>query len=127
MKKKKPRFFKLDNYTWSFSCFVFAGWKKEKAMKKMCSLLDITPTAEMLEEFKVENPRGGRFLFGSSVDSAIWFDCCAPGAGIVSHECLHAVHHILRRKGVGPMDDNTEEAYAYLLMWFVREIGNRLW
>ena len=40
---------------------------------------------------------------------------------VVAHECLHAVSYFLRHKGI-PLNDDTEEAYAYYLQFLVRQI-----
>ena len=40
---------------------------------------------------------------------------------IIAHECMHAVGYVLRRKGI-PFNADTDEAYAYLLQFLVKEI-----
>lgn len=42
---------------------------------------------------------------------------------IVAHEALHAARLLLFSVGVGPMDENNEEAYAYLLSLLVSRIA----
>lgn len=41
--------------------------------------------------------------------------------GVISHECLHAVHFIADEKGI-VADFNNDEAIAYLLKWCVDEV-----
>ena len=49
-------------------------------------------------------------------------DKCEPIThGIVAHEALHVVHSILSTIGF-ELDDNSQEAYAYLIEWVVDEI-----
>jgi len=56
----------------------------------------------------------------------IWFSEPRPALPVISHEALHSVGHVLRQMGFGPMTEELEETYAYLLMWTVEEIWNRV-
>lgn len=56
----------------------------------------------------------------------IWFDD-RPGAAIVAHEALHSTVHLMKTIGMGPLCEENEEAFAYLQMWVVAAIGDRLW
>ncbi len=40
----------------------------------------------------------------------------------ITHEAIHAVYHMLSKSGVGPMNEDTEEVYAYLTGWLVGEL-----
>lgn len=42
-------------------------------------------------------------------------------AGLLAHECLHAVNFILKDAGITPTE-SSEEAYTYLLEWMVEAV-----
>jgi hypothetical protein len=50
----------------------------------------------------------------------IWLPYKVP-MSIIAHECLHAVHYILMKKGLW-LTDSSEEAYAYLLQFIMKNI-----
>lgn len=43
----------------------------------------------------------------------------------LAHECFHAISYCLRRSGI-ELSDATEESYAYLLQFLVKEIKEQL-
>lgn len=49
-----------------------------------------------------------------------------PDDGTMAHEAFHVVRHIMATIGM-PLSDESDEAYAYLLGWLVREISRRLY
>jgi hypothetical protein len=44
-----------------------------------------------------------------------------PDAGLIAHECFHAVYSILESKKIA-LCHETEEVYAYLIQFLVKEI-----
>ena len=44
-----------------------------------------------------------------------------PDAGLIAHECFHAVYSILESKKI-PLCYETEEVYAYLIQYLVNKI-----
>src|SRR5882757_4687602 len=88
---------------------------------------------KILDNFNKEervNQQGLTYLFTSE-----YMLCCilkindfkkdARGISVLSHECFHAAEFILRQCGFH-LNDNSHEAYAYLLGYFVKEIYKRL-
>lgn len=43
---------------------------------------------------------------------------------VVAHECFHATWSLLKQKGL-ELHESSEEAYAYMLEWLLREILTR--
>ena len=121
-KKIKVKTYKVLNPVYSYALFLRIYGTKEEAL----SWFD--------KKFECEQPavnnlsaKEGSFIFTPSKRShLLWFGDI-PGGGLAAHEALHSVKHVLEHAGLGPLNNDTEEAYAYLLDWTVRQIGCKLW
>ena len=54
----------------------------------------------------------------------MWFKRVKPSPRMISHECYHAVRHIMRLTFI-PAENSTEEVWAYYLDWLVGNIWNK--
>lgn len=81
---------------------------------------------EYKEKFEIiPNDRSGGHV--CSVDNAgclIWLKEGA-WAGLVAHECFHAVHLLLKSREI-PLCEETEELYAYSIEWLFNQIVGSL-
>lgn len=127
---RRPCTILLYNETYDQQFFICLGTTYEQAQKKWQETLlkskFLTP-AERKEveamEIEISRPRtNARTMFFAKINfPCIWFPKRAPTPDIVAHECLHLTHWLLKEKGLRLTDDS-EEAYTYLLQWFVKEI-----
>ncbi|WZO97327.1 hypothetical protein EP7_004352 [Isosphaeraceae bacterium EP7] len=126
MKKKRPakriRSFKIENDVWQYVLFVRVGGTREQAESWFDKTFGEPQSLAWLSKCR----NATTFYRTDERSHLIWFDA-KPGGGIVSHEALHSVQHVLSHSGLGPLSEATEEAYAYLLGWTVMQIGLRLW
>lgn len=53
----------------------------------------------------------------------MWFSEKQPNIGLVAHEVFHAVYNLLERIGIR-LSSDSEEAYAYLTQFLIKEITN---
>ena len=126
-KKNKIITFKLINPVFLYAVFIRIGGNKEDAIKFFEKKFEIEAS-----EISARNQNESACLAGSTIFSdgesshLVWFDS-VPGAGIASHEGLHSTIHALTECGLGPIDENNEEAYAYCLQWFLRKLGEKIW
>lgn len=117
---KRITAFKLENEVWQYALFVRVGGTREQALRWFERKLCGAPETEK------SGPYATTFYRNDERSHLIWFEE-VPGGGTAAHEALHSVKHVLAHVGLGPLSDDTEEAYAYLLQWTVSEIGRRLW
>ena len=111
------------------SNFVLLCCPREDVVKALRTVVQRKP-AKVLEDGGLGDVGGGiagRFV-GAHHDehgtlAAIWLRPDA-GAGVMSHEALHAVFYVLDNKGLRLCDDS-EEAFTYYLQWLMAEIANR--
>jgi hypothetical protein len=119
MKRKKLKTFSFVNPIYDYRVFIRVGGTKDEAITWASKKFDCN--------FGSSKPsQACAFLPEDDSSHMIWFKDI-PGGGVVSHESLHSAAHVLRHVGVGPLTDETEEAYTYLTGWTAREIGRRLW
>lgn len=59
--------------------------------------------------------------------SGLWFSDLKPKGHVVTHECYHAMWHVMNTVGIDLNKEASEEAAAYYLSWLVRQIGRRFW
>lgn len=117
-KIRKLRRWIFRNDTWLFEIALVVSDDKEAAAKHISKIIQ--------NEAEIDPAKIGMTWTVGGGLSVIWLPERA-GAGIVSHEAFHATRYILECKGLGELSDETEEAYAYLLDWIVRQIGRRIW
>ncbi|MDX1463960.1 MAG: hypothetical protein R3359_12955 [Marinirhabdus sp.] len=125
-RRKKPkktaiRTFKVVNDVWSYAIFVRIGGSVEQAAKAMDKLFE----SSFAEDNSNPHALARCFLLDNEKSHLIWFRE-SPGAGLLTHEVLHSVHHVLDCSGM-QLNRETEEAYAYLIDWTVRQIGFKIW
>lgn len=115
--KQKPTTRRIVNETFHYALFVRVGGTKESAIRFF--------------ERKFRPDGGDTRAQASAIGSVIFADyershVCwlsdEANLGVVAHEALHSVSHVMRHAGVGPMCEQNEEAYAYLLQWTVNGI-----
>lgn len=98
---------------------------KELAADKNVEYID----KELKDYMKLEGNTQGRmfshFPFGFAVllkHKESWVET----AGLVSHECLHLTHYILKRAGL-TLSEESEEAYTYLQEYLLKEILKKMY
>lgn len=119
-KKQKVHTWEIVNPVYDYSLFVRIGDTRDDTLRWFA------------KEFKIEehssigdgcNSYATVIHYAPTKSHAIWFrkwDCA-----IIAHEALHSIRHVMERAQIY-LSCSTEEAYAYLLGWTVREITKRL-
>lgn len=112
--------FIVKENTWGSAVFVFIGDKKETSdfIKKRWNVDIANDIASNSGYYAtLENNKTKK------ISRILWVN--QFGVGILAHEILHLVKAILKHRGLGDMNDETEEAYAYLLEYFIKEITRK--
>lgn len=99
--------------------WVQRGGTKESAVAWYCRKIG-KPTFEV-------TTRGcdGHFASYEDRGGVLWF-CPKAGAGIITHETLHATQNLFSHLDA-KLDNNAEEIFAYYQQWLTKEIVRRLW
>lgn len=121
-KRERVKTYKIINQTWQYALFLRVGGTVEAATRWFDKKFDVDSddSANISADARTSYVTDER-------SHLIWFKHHCPGAGLIAHEAFHSTKHVLTHAGLGPLNDETEEAFAYLLMWTVREIGQRIW
>ena len=89
-----------------------------KTHKDYCKILK--SDLNIIKEPKINiNGECSVYAFNGNEVCFIWVK--TKRVSFIAHEVFHAVSYVLRHKGV-PLSDNTDEVYAYLTEFLVREI-----
>lgn len=123
-KKQKIRRFKLECDVYPYALFVITGGTKQQAIDWFDVKFKGRKDTIVEED---ENLQGSMIHLDNELSHLIWFKDSKPGGAIVAHEALHSVCHVMKVLKMGALCENNEEAFAYLLMWTVKKIGNRVW
>lgn len=130
--KPKPKIVRFSkvNDVYQYRLFVILGGTGKEAERWMlkkfkADKVNSSPDDEPASPEK--RNRGATLYLPGESSHVLWFSLLSPGAGIISHEALHSVHHISRVIGLGGLTDDTEEAYAYLVAWTVTAVTGRAW
>lgn len=115
-KKPKANRFVISDPIFDTDYLIQIGGSPNDAIKELAKLLDVEPW------HMEENPyRRGHFVaYEPYPQGCLWFHESA-WAGLVAHECLHAVAYTMRRLQI-PLNDDTEEVYTYYQQWMLNEI-----
>lgn len=125
-KRKSPppsvrsRRFKIYEPVYGVEYLVQVGGTEQEAVNAYAKLLGVEPWSV------TENParRGMFFCREPAPQGGIWLHESA-WAGVVAHECFHAVAYTMERLKV-PLNEGTEEVFAYYLQWMLNEILPKL-
>lgn len=129
MKKKLPRSkrFEILDDVYGVSVLVITGidWKRSRAeIIKWMNWDEREPLIKEALEFGGpaglfhDSRNGGRFV--------LYFERAEPGAGELAHECFHLVHRRFQQCAV-QLSEESQEAWAYYLDWWIRKIGRKVW
>lgn len=118
MKAKRWRFY---NDTWQCEFVVVVGGTREAAG----ALWDLLTKGKPLKQ-KGTRVYASVFYSEGEKGTLLWF-AEAPDAGTCAHEAMHSVAHVFRESGLGPMNEDTEEAYTYMTQWLVDQIMKRVY
>lgn len=78
-----------------------------------------------IEEKKTEKGGGFNvFMHGKNQDTEVCYIWANNKRDIV-HECMHAISYTLRHRGL-PLNDDTEEAFAYAIGFLVDQIFSNI-
>lgn len=126
-KKNKVNRFIFDNEVYKAGFAVQAGGSLESALK-WSEKKGLSFDWDSMK-YDIENPPSGIVISDKTGIKRflVWFKDDTPGAGLVSHECLHASVNTLNGAGVLNVPIGEQETVAYLLDWMVIEMGNKLW
>lgn len=121
----KPKTFRFFNDTWQFEIVLRIGGTHEDASSHFDRLIDGRPSGSKSWRpgTQIKN-YAAVFMSRGEKGVLVWF-AEAPDPGVCAHEAIHAVAHVMRESGLGPLNEDTEEAYAYLIQWLVDEIMRR--
>jgi len=115
----KAASFKIVNDTWNFVSYVRIGGTVEEAKKAFDRLVGPSDVKNALTD-----STWATFFWAHGKKSHLLWFADNPTCGLLAHEALHAAYHVLREAGVGPLNDDTEEVYTYLVQWIVDGIAN---
>jgi hypothetical protein len=126
-RKLKPRLrtFRIQNPVWQYVLFVRAGGTRDEAERWFRRQFGEPP--EVSSDGQLWATSAMTFSRRTEKSHLIWFESLKPDGAIVAHEAVHSVTHALQASGLAPLTEQTEEAYAYLVQWTVKVIGDRLW
>lgn len=125
MPKTKPlKSYRIQNDVYSYVLYLLAWGTQDKANAWATKKLEPNQPFDLFNEYMQ-----GRCYFVGDGKSHVLYLPYGDGTGIgtVAHEALHSVHHVLSRSGMQALSDETEEAYAYLMDWTMREIVRRIY
>jgi len=116
----KAKTWRFHNDTWQCEFVVVVGGTMEAA----------SALWDRLTKGKTPEKRGTRcyacvFMSKGEKGTLLWF-AETPDAGTCAHEAIHSVAHVFRETGIGPMNEDTEEAYTYTTQWLVDQIMKRV-
>lgn len=115
-KKTKPTVHRFINDVYQYALFVRIGGTREHALRWFEKKFNVA------EHESKATVHGSMIFMDDERSHMIWL-ADAKNLGILAHEALHSVNHVMRGAGVGPMCEDNEEAYAYLLQWTVNRIA----
>lgn len=118
----RPTSFTLYAAVWDTDIAVYCGGSLARANKLFRRRLKIA-------DVEIEDRPsiiGSNLRIDGIKPTAIWFRDVKPSGSIVAHEAMHATIWVLAQSGVS-LTPESEEAYAYMVGWIVREIGKRVW
>ena len=121
--KKMSQFFKFIEPYYRVAFQVVVSDSKRKAFARMFPD-DIGQ--EQLASITERSSGAACFARDDYKYIGLWFSPSDLLPWRIAHEVLHATHAGLRMSGVGPLNDDTEEAYAYYFEYLLREIHRRL-
>lgn len=127
----KSRSFAVDVGVYDTEVFVVLGGSQERAQKLWQRRLKRV-YKEHHDDLLIRTDEDcGRcvascFWTPESKKSLIWFSILKPGAGLVVHEVVHAAFKILNGSEI-KLNEDTEEAWAYLIDYLTRAIGRKVW
>lgn len=119
--KKIPKNFKLSNDIYHVDIYVFAGHTYEQAQKLWYKRIKHQGPVNKDDGRKAASV----FVYEYNRKPMVWFRDVKPSAATMAHEGLHLVHYILSTLGLN-LTDESEEAYTYLLEWFIRQLEKSL-
>lgn len=106
----------IDDEINGFSWFLYLGKSPQEAVTNFAKNINVNPWT--IEEY----PRDGYFFAWSGIKAgAIWFPNGIPGAGLLAHECFHALSYYMHCME-GKLTSETEEFLAYYLGFLVNQV-----
>jgi hypothetical protein len=110
----------FNNPVYGFDCFLIWDVTPEQTekyvrMRFKCDDPDVQPFAGC--HFHL--PASGSTNYNHLIALKLWKPKSPDILGTLAHECFHAATAELRHKGM-KLSEKSEEAFAYLLGWFVR-------
>jgi hypothetical protein len=115
--------FSLKDTTYGSDWLVVFGGELYVAINLFCKKFKI-PHIE--GERTDANRKGHFFTYVPFRGGLIWFRDIKISPGIIAHESLHATYYVLNHGLEAPLNDSTEEIYAYYHEWLVDSIHNKL-
>jgi len=111
MKTKKPRHFEIYIPIYHLTIYVRLGGTTQQAYNYASKKLDYSPPLQ-----DDGSDASGKFLaVPGKNDLCLWFKELKPSISCVVHEIFHAVCYIYQVRGIWPLTESNEEAFAYLL------------
>ena len=123
---KSKRFSILDDI-YGASVLVLCGipWSRSRALILKWMKWDENDLL-VKEALETGGPAGLFHDYRNPKRFVLYFERAEPGAGELAHECFHLVHKCFQQSAIG-LTDQSQEAWAYYLDWWVRKIGWRVW
>lgn len=109
--KRKVKHFEIYVPIYHLSIYVRLGGTTQEAYNYASKRLDYSPPLQ-----DDGSDASGKFLaITNRNDLCLWFKDLKPNINYIVHEIFHAVCYIHQTRGVWPLTDSNEEAFAYLL------------
>lgn len=114
------KYFILEEDLLRFAFAIQYGGDINIGLAKFCKALD----EEYIPKEHHRMSGGTFFRIKPYKDGFIWLSETATPS-MLAHECIHAMNYISDLLEM-PLNDDTEEVFAYYMEWMIREISIRL-
>lgn len=128
MKKRKSQFILIDFAIYPYNLLVCLEATEEETIKFLKRKFKYILSDEEKEVIKMAKNGNGRFcrLKNGAYVMRINNDIkTARGLATLAHETFHAVHFLMNDVGI-TLSDESDEAYAYLTGYIIREVTERM-
>lgn len=132
---KDKKFFHIHVPVWNLDVCVSVAYNGKETYEKLQKITEVKK--DILDDIKVllyeydtegEEVKGRMFSLSGGYIVCIrpYKDDFRRTIALIVHEMTHVSHYILRDRRI-PLSEDTEEAYAYLVEFLVKETLNKLY
>ena len=112
---------KINSGIYPFEAGVFYRMSREATVAELRR--DYPHVLEELGEYEFLNHTSSASFYKLESVTLIWISDSENHISDLTHELLHFAIDTLKAVGI-PLDDSSEEAYAYLLSYYIKQVLN---